>query len=57
MTEPRLYSAAEWAAMSERDRAILREDRRRLVEQERKAHQGRQRLLDALTAERFTRDG
>jgi hypothetical protein len=50
---PHLYSAQEWAAMTEHERALLREDRRRMVELERARHQERQRLLDELTAERF----
>lgn len=51
--EPHLYSAEEWAALSERDRAVVREFRRREVEAARVAHEERQRLLDDLTVERF----
>jgi hypothetical protein len=49
----RLYSAEEWAAMSEHDRALVAEDRRRAVEHARQEHEARQRLLDSLTVERF----
>jgi len=54
MNEPRLYSTQEWAAMTEHDKAVLREHRRRQVEQARAAHQARAALLDTLTVERFT---
>jgi len=45
-----LYTADEWAAMSEHDREVVAEDRRRAVEDARTEHQ---RLVDSLTAERF----
>jgi hypothetical protein len=51
---PHLYSRAEWEAMSEHDRAVLREHRAREVEQARAAHQARAALLDTLTVERFS---
>lgn len=53
---PRLYTAAEWAAMSDHDRAVVAEDRRRAVEAARHDHDARRQLLDSLTAERFTRN-
>ena len=40
--------------MTEHDKAVLREHRRRQVEQARAAHQARAALLDTLTVERFT---
>lgn len=42
--------------MSEHDRAVVREDRRRAVERAREDHEARQNLLDSLTVERFTHD-
>lgn len=54
---PRLYTAQEWEAMTEHDRELLREHRRRQVELERQRHERRARLLEELTAERFSRDG
>ena len=50
---PQLYTREEWAAMTDHDRALLREHRRRAVERERERHQARQALLDELTAERY----
>jgi hypothetical protein len=53
----RLYTSDEWAAMTERDRELVAEARRRAVED---AHAEHQRLVDSLTTERFTirpRDG
>jgi len=51
--EPRLYTADEWAAMTQHDRALIAEDRRRAVEAARLAHNRRRELDDALTVERF----
>jgi hypothetical protein len=53
----RLYTAEEWAAMTEHDRELLREDRRRAVEHARREHEARRLLLDSLTAERFGHAG
>lgn len=50
-----LYTGEEWAAMSEHDREVVAEARRREVERAREAHEARQRLLDELTRERFGR--
>lgn len=52
---PRLYTADEWAAMSDHDRELLAEDRRRAVEaaREEQFQRNRQALNDALTVERF----
>jgi hypothetical protein len=58
MSDPlRLYTTQEWEAMSEHDREVLREHRRRTVERERQRHERRRALLESLTAERFSRDG
>lgn len=46
----RLYTADEWAAMSEHDKELVAEARRRAVEAAGAEHQ---RLVDSLTAERF----
>lgn len=51
--EPRLYTGEEWEAMSEHDRAVVADYRRREVEAARAAHTARRDLLDDLTAERF----
>lgn len=51
--KPRYYSRAEWEAMSDHDREVVRDYRRREVEAARAEHEERQRLLDALTVERF----
>lgn len=53
---PHLYTAAEWQAMTEHDRELLRADRRRAVEEARAEHEDRDRLLESLTVERFTRN-
>lgn len=53
--EPRLYTRDEWEAMSDHDRAVVAEDRRRAVEAERARHESRTRLLDDLMTERFGR--
>lgn len=51
---PHLYTTEEWAAMSEHDREVVAEDRRRAVEAARAEHADRARLLESLTVERFT---
>lgn len=49
----RLYTAEEWAAMTEHDRDVVREDRRRAVERARAEHEARDAMVEALTVERF----
>lgn len=51
---PHLYTREEWEALSDHDRDLLREHRRREVDAARVAHQRRAELLDALTVERFS---
>jgi hypothetical protein len=52
---PHLFSREEWAAMSEHDRELVAEARRREVEEAKRHHPaGRRALLDSLTVERFS---
>lgn len=54
---PRYYTRDEWEAMSEHDRDVVRDYRRREVERAAEEHEERQRMLDALTVERFGQEG
>jgi hypothetical protein len=53
---PHLFTREEWEAMSDHERELVAEARRRAVEEAKRRHPaGRAALLDSLTVERFTR--
>lgn len=51
--QPFLFTGAEWAAMTEGEKAVVRAVRRREVEGAQAEHEARKRLNDSLTVERF----
>jgi hypothetical protein len=52
---PRYYSRAEWEALTDHDREVVAEERRRAVEDAAREHAARAALLESLTVERFSR--
>lgn len=55
---PHLFTREEWEAMSDHDRELVADMRRREVEEAKRRHPSsrRMQLLDSLTAERFSRE-